>query len=153
MIKTLRKELLLIVAVAAVFLSLSYAIGFVTDRSPKMVELPTAFLSGERAPKPQSTTVRVWSKPTFEKTAVLNSTSLKAPAKMQADNNGNLFVLDWSDLRVKEFSPDGKPQRAFGEEIGKPDAFINTTGFALDSRVNLWVCDLKQQNIGVLKID
>lgn len=153
MIKTLRKDLLLILAVAAVFLSLSYAIGFVTDRSPKMVELSTAFLSGERAPKPQPTTVRVWSKPTFEKTAVLNSTSLKAPAKMQADNNGNIFVLDWSDLRVKEFSPDGKPQRAFGEEIGKPDAFINPTGFALDSRGNLWVCDLKQQHIGVLNSD
>ena len=44
MIKTLRKDLLLIVAVAAVFVSLSYAIGFVTDRSPKTVELPTAFL-------------------------------------------------------------------------------------------------------------
>jgi len=153
MFKTLRKDLLLILAVAAVFLSLSYAIGFVTDRSAKMVELPTAFLSGERAPKPQPTTVRVWTKPTFEKTAVLNSTSLKAPEKMQADNNGNLFVLDWSDLRVKEFSPDGKLVRAFGEEAGSPGAFVNPTGFALDSDGNLWVCDLKQQRIGVLNRD
>jgi len=153
MIKTLRKDLLLILAVAAVFLSLSYAIGFVTDRSPKMVELPTAFLSGERAPKAQPTTVRVWRKPTFEKTAILNSTSLKAPAKMGADNSGNILVLDWSDLRVKEFSPDGKLLRAFGEEVGKPGAFVNPTGFAMDSGGNLWVCDLKQQRIGVFNTD
>lgn len=153
MIKTLRKDLLLIFAVAAVFLSLSYAIGFVTDRSPKMAEVPTAFLSGERAPKPQSTTARVWTKPTFEKTAVLNSTSLKAPEKMQADNNGNLFVIDWSDLRVKEFSPDGKLVKAFGEEVGNPGAFVNPTGFAMDSGGNLWVCDLKQQRIAVLNKD
>lgn len=153
MLKFLRKDLLLILAVAAVFLSLSYAIGSVTDRSPKTVELQTAFLSGERAPKAQPTTVRVWRKPTFEKAAVLNSTSLKAPAKMGADNSGNLIVLDWSDLRVKEFSPDGKLLRAFGEEVGKPGAFINPTGFALDSGGNLWVCDLKQQQIEVLNSD
>ena len=153
MIKTLRKDLLLILAVGAVFLSLSYAIGFVTDRSPKMAEVPTAFLSGERAPKPQPNTVRVWTKPTFEKTAVLNSTSLKAPEKMQADNNGNIFVIDWSDLRVKEFSPEGKLLKTFGEETGSPDAFVNPTGFSVDSGGNLWVCDLKQQRIGVLNKD
>lgn len=153
MLKFLRKDLLLILAVAAVFLSLSYAIGFVTDRSPKTVELPTAFLSGERAPKAQPTTVRVWRKPAFKKTAVLNSTSLKAPAKMGADNSGNILVLDWSDLRVKEFSPDGKLLRAFGEEMGKPGAFVNPTGFAMDSGGNLWVCDLKQERIGVFNAD
>lgn len=153
MLKFLRKDLLLILAVAAVFLSLSYAIGFVTDRPPKMVELQTAFLSGERAPKAQPTAVRVWRKPAFEKIAVLNSKSLKDPAMMRAENSVNIFVLDWSDLRVKEFSPDGKLLRAFGEEAGSPDAFINPTGFAMDSGGNLWVCDLKQQRIGVFNTD
>jgi hypothetical protein len=153
MFNTLRKDFLLIIAVAAVFVSLSYAIGFVTDRSLKTVELPTAFLSGERAPKAQPTTVRVWRKPTFEKTAVLNSTSAKAPAKMEADNSGNIFVLDWSDLRIKQFSPDGKLLKAFGEEVGKPGAFINPTGFAMDSGGNMWVCDLKQQGIRVINSD
>src|SRR4051794_18882569 len=112
MIKTLRKDLLLILAVAAVFLSLSYAIGFATDRPPKTVELETAFVSGAR-PTAQPTTLRVWRKPTFEKAAVLNATSLKDPVKMLAENSVNIFVLDWSDLRVKEFSPDGKLLRAF----------------------------------------
>jgi hypothetical protein len=152
MFKVLRKEFLFILAVAAVFLSLSYAIGFVADRTPKTVELQTAFLSGAR-PNPQPTTVRVWRTPAWEKTAVLNSTSLKNPEKMQANSNGDILVLDWADLRVKEFSPDGKLLRAFGEELGKPGAFENPTGFALDSRGNMWVCDLKQQRIGVLNTD
>jgi hypothetical protein len=152
MIKIFRKDLLLILAVAAVFLSLSYALGFVTNRSPKTVELPTAFLAGG-APQAQSTTVRVWRNPTFEKAAVLNSRSLKDPLKMLAENSVNIFVLDWSDLRVKEFSPEGKLIRAFGEEVGSPDAFANPTGFALDSGGNLWVCDMKQKRIGVFNTD
>ena len=150
MFKNLRKDLLFILALAAVFVSLSYAIGFVTNRTPKMVELQTAFLSGA-APKAQPATARVWRKPAFEKTAVLNS--LKAPAKMGAENGGNVLVLDWSDLRVKEFSPDGKFLKVFGEEIGKPDAFINPTGFAMDSSGKLWVCDLKQKRIEVFNPD
>src|SRR6185503_3344524 len=153
MFKILRKDLLFILSVAAVFLSLSYAIGFVTDRSPKTVELPTAFLSGERAPKAQATTLRVWRTPTFEKAAVINSACLKAPAMMHAENSTNILVLDWSDFRVKEFSPVGKLLRAFGEEIGSPDSFMNPTGFAQDSGGNVWVCDLKQQRIGVLNAD
>jgi NHL repeat-containing protein len=152
MIRTLRKDLLLILAVAAVFLSLSYAIGFVTDRSPATVELETAFLSGAR-PQAQPTTVRVWRKPVFEKIAVLNSKSLKDPAKMRAENSVNIFVLDWSDLRIKEFSPDGKLVRAFGEEAGRPSSLENPTGFSLDSGGNLWVCDLKQHRIGVFNAD
>jgi hypothetical protein len=152
MFKILRKDLLLILAGAAVFLSLSYAIGFVTDRSRETVELQPAFLAGER-PKAQPNTVRRWRKPSFEKIAVLNSTILKAPEKMLAANNANIFVLDWSDLRVKEFSPEGKLLRTFGEVVGSPDAFLNPTGFALDSAGNLWVCDIKQQRIGVLNTD
>lgn len=152
MIKALRKDFLLILAVAAVFLSLSYAIGFVTDRSAKTVDVQTAFLSGA-TPKAQPTAVRVWRKPSFEKAAVLNSTSLKDPAKMLAQNSVNIFVLDWSDLRVKEFSPDGKLVRAFGEAAGSPSAFANPTGFALDSSGSMWVCDLKQHRIGVLNAD
>jgi len=153
MFRILRKDFLFILAVAAVFLSLSYAIGVVTDRSPKTVELQTALLSGDRAPKAQPTTVRDWRKPAFEKTAVLSSTNLKAPAKMGTNNSGNIFVLDWSDFRVKVFSPDGKLLRAFGEEEGSPAAFVNPTGFAMDSGGNLWMCDMKQKRIRVFNTD
>ena len=152
MIKTLRKDFLLILAVAAVFLSLSYAIGFVTNRSAKAVDVETAFLSG-RAPVAQPTNSRVWRKPTFEKIAVLDRTGLTDPVKMKAENTANIFVLDWSDLRVKEFSPEGKLLRAFGEKAGSPGSFKNPTDFAHDSGGNLWVCDLKQRRIGVLNSD
>jgi hypothetical protein len=153
MIRNLSKDLFLILAVAAVFVSLSYAIGFVTDRPPKAVEMPTAFLSGERAPKAQPTNVRVWRKPSFERATVLSSDSLKMPAKMRAENSGNIFVLDWADLRVKEFSPDGKLIKTFGEELGQPGAFVNPTDFGMDSGGNMWVCDLKQRRIGVFNSD
>jgi len=148
MFKILRRDLLFIVAVAAVFLSLSYAIGFVTDRSTNAVEMETAFRNGQR-PAAQPTTARLWRKASFEKLAVLNSRSLKDPAKMQVENSADIFVLDWSDLLVKEFSPDGKLVRAFGKE----GVFANPTGFALDSGGNMWVCDLKLDRVGIFNVD
>src|ERR1051325_1456678 len=152
MSKALRKDFLLILAVAAVFLSLSYAIGFVTDRGPKAVELETAFLNGVH-PLPQPTRVRVWRKPSFEQIAVLNSRSLKDPKKLRAENSANIFALDWSDLRVKEFSPDGKLLRTFGEGADSPNAVANPTGFALDSGGNMWMCDFKTERVGIFNGD
>lgn len=152
MSKTLRKDFLLIFAAAAVFASLSYAIGFVTDRPGKTVELGTAFLSGVH-PLPQPTKTRVWHTPAFEKIAVLNSKTLKDPKKLRSENGPNLFALDWSDLRVKEFSPDGKLLRTFGESADSPDGFANPTGFALDSGGKMWVCDFKQDRVGIFNSD
>ena len=153
MLKNLRKDLVFILAIAAVFVSLSYAIGFVANRPGKTVEVPVAFLSKEHQPKAQSTSARVWRKPAFEKTAVLNSATLKAPAKMQADNSGNILVLDWKDLGVKQFSPDGKLLKAFVEDADSPDAFENPTGFTLDANGNMWVCDFKKERVGVFNAD
>jgi hypothetical protein len=153
MLNLLRKDLLLILAAAAVFLSLSYAIGFVSERPPKTVELRTAFLSGEHAPKAQPTSGRVWRKPAFEKSMALGSESVKEPTIMRADDRGNIYVLDWSDLRIKKFSLEGKLIEAFGEEMGSPGAFINPTGFSVDSAGNLWVCDPKQQRIRAFSPD
>ena len=115
MLKLLRKDLLLILAVAAVFLSLSYAIGFVTDRTPKTVELETAFLSGERAPKTQPTTTRVWRNPAFEKTAAFDATSLKKPVRMQAENSVNI-----TDVNTRVIGENDEPVYAMLLEVTLP---------------------------------
>ena len=153
MIKSLYKDLLLILAVAAVFLSLSYAIGFVSERPPKAVEMDTAFLSAEYAPKAQPTAGRVWRQLALEKSLTLGSTSVKEPTLIQTDDNDNIYVLDWSDLRIKKFSLDGKLIKAFGEEMGTPGAFINPSAFSVDSAGNVWVCDSKDQRISAFSPD
>lgn len=147
MIDFLRKDLLLIVGVAALCLSLSYAIGYVSERPAKSVELQTNFLSNEVTPIAQSTVGRTWRQFNFEKANAVGSTSVKEPTLMRVDESGNIYVLDWSDLRIKEFSPEGKLFKTFGGEKGTNDAFVNPTGFSIGPAGEIWVCDPRQQRI------
>jgi hypothetical protein len=151
MLDFLRKDLTLILAVAAVVLSLSYAIGYVSERKPETVELEAHFL-GEQAPKAQHTAERVWKEPAFEKMFAIDSASVKEPMILQVDSAGNPYVLDWSDFKVKQFSLDGKMLRAFGDETGR-DPFVNPTAFSIDGSGNVWVADPQQQRIKVFNAD
>ena len=151
MLDFLRKDLTLIVAVAAVALSLSYAIGYVSESRPEAVEIETHFPAG-RAPKAQPATERIWKEPTFERVFAVNSAALKKPMIMQVDQAGNPYVLDWSDFKVKQFSLDGKLVKTFGDETGS-DPFTNPTAFSVDASGNVWVVDPQQQRIKVFGSD
>lgn len=143
----LRKDITLILAVAAVALSLSYALGYVSESRPEAVELETHFLGGH-APKAQHTNQRVWKQPAFERSFAVSAPTLKKPLIMEVDNAGNPYVLDWSDFKVKQFSLDGKLLKTFGDETGN-DPFSNPTAFSVDSSGNVWVVDPQQQRIKV----
>jgi hypothetical protein len=147
----LRKDLTLILAVAAVVLSLSYALGYVSESKPEAVELEAHFL-GASAPKPQNTAERVWKEPVLEKLAAVDPAAVKDPLIMQVDNSGLPYVLDWSDFKVKQFSLDGKLQKTFGDETGN-DPFVNPTAFTVDAGGSVWVADPQQQRIKVFGND
>lgn len=154
MLNFLRKDLLLILMVAVVFLSLSYAIGYVSDHSPPTTELQPAFLGGALAPKTQAVAGRVWKDHSFEKSLVLDSAALADPRIVRADDHGNIYVLDWADFKVKMFSPDGKLLKAFGDgkapeggSDGSAGSFINPTAFSVEPDGELWVCDPLQRKI------
>jgi hypothetical protein len=148
MLKFLRKDLLLVLSVAAVFFSLSYALGYVVERPPKTTELQTAFLDGEHAPRIQPAGGRVWRERALERVLTLGPEAVKDPAIVRAGDNDNIYVLDWADLRVKMFSIDGKLLKAFGQEKDTgPDAFANPTGFSVGPGGEVWVCDPRQRRI------
>jgi hypothetical protein len=149
MLEFLRKDLTLILAVAAVVLSLSYAIGYVSEGRPKAVELETHFLDGH-APKAQHTTQRVWKERIFERSFTISSPAVTNPLLMEVDNAGNPYVLDWSDFNVKQFSLDGKLLKTFGDETGR-DPFANPTALSVDSNGNVWVADPRQQRIKLFR--
>lgn len=153
MLKFLRKDLLLVLMVAVVFLSLSYAIGYVSDHSPTTTELQPAFLGGELKPKAQAVAGRVWKDHSFEKSLALDSAALADPRIVRVDDAGNIYVLDWADFKVKMFAPDGKLLKAFGDGKspeggdGTPGSFINPTAFSVKSGGELWICDPLQRKI------
>lgn len=154
MFEFLRKDLILVLAVAAVFVSLSYAIGFVTDRDPTPIETQPAFLEGDRAPKAQSVTTRVWKKHAFEKLLALGKPAVTKPVIVRAADNGDFYVLDWADLRIKMFSPEGNLLRVFGDGKGTgAGGFTNPTSFSIAPNGELWVCDPVQRKITHFQVD
>ena len=67
---------------------------------------------------------------------------LLLPISVRSDTAGNIFVLDWGERKVKEFSPSGTFVRAYGRGAGKgPGAFSNLTDFAIGEDRSVWTCD------------
>ena len=148
MLKFLRRDLLFVLALAAVFLSLSYAINYVSDSKPQAAELQPSFLSGERAPRAQQAAGRVWKEQAFEKTLALGAGAVADPLTVRVGTDGHIYVLDYGDFRIKMFSPAGKLVRAFGAGRGtEAGAFTSPTGFSVRPGGDLWVCDPGQRRI------
>lgn len=148
MLEFLRKDLLLILAVAAVLVSLSYAIGFVTKRPVTYSESQPAFLEGDHAPKAQSSTSRTWKEPSFEKLLVLGAPKVTKPMFVRVADHGEIYILDWADLRIKKFSPDGNLLSVFGDGKGTgAGGFTNPTSFSIAPNGELWVVDPIQRKL------
>jgi hypothetical protein len=80
------------------------------------------------------------------------SHNLFTPRIVEADKYGNVYILDYGDLKVKKFSASGKFSLEFGK--GKdpgPGEFINPTDIKVDDELNLWVSDVG--NVKVVVFD
>ena len=148
MLEFLRKDLMLVLAVALVIVSLSYAIGYVTKNPANNFETQPAFLEGDRAPRPQPVTSRTWKEHSFEKVLTLGSSTVAQPEIVRVASNGEIYVLDWADLRIKRFSPAGNLLSVFGTGKGNGvGTFSNPTSFSVAPNGELWVCDPRRQTI------
>ena len=146
MLEFLRKDLILILAMTAVIVSLSYAIGFVTKSPANNFETQPAFLEHDRAPKAQSATSRIWKEHSFDKMLTLGAAKVTNPEIMRVANSGEVYVLDWADLKIKRFSTAGDLLSVFGSGKGRKEAgaFLNPTDFSITPNGELWVCDPPQ---------
>jgi hypothetical protein len=148
MFKFLRRDLLLVLAAAAVFLALSYAIGSKSEVAQKLTESQVAFLDGDSAPKKQVAAARIWKEYAFEKTLGVDAPTIKKPASLRVESGGEIYLLDWDDLHVKMFSPEGKLLKTFGEGSGRGvGAFVNPTALSVRPNGEVWVCDPRQRRI------
>src|SRR6185295_6857931 len=148
MFEFLRRDLLLILLMVAVFSCLSYAIGHLSKRTPSTNEIQTNFLGGEHTPRAQSHADRVWREASIQKALSLDATLLSTPTIMRSDHEGNIYVLDWADFRIKMFSPDGSLLKVFGQGKGTDTAaFLNPTSFSVSAKEELWVSDPPQRKI------
>jgi hypothetical protein len=148
MFKFLRKDLLLILAVAAVFLAVSYAVGSGSEAPMTRVESEVAFLDGDAAPRRQAAPARVWKEFAFEKTLGLDPPTVQDPSVMRVGGGGEIYLLDWDDFRVRVFSLEGKLLKTFGQGKGTGvGAFVKPTSISVRPDGELWVCDPKLESV------
>jgi len=80
------------------------------------------------------------------------SHNLFTPRIVESDRYGNVYILDYGDLKVKKFSASGKFSLEFGRGKGQgPGEFINPTDIKVDDEFNLWVSDVG--NVKVVVFD
>lgn len=118
-------------------------------RATEPIEIQPTFFSGEsRNNNPsltsQTTKDRLWKPLSLQK--VLSIDGIQEAMDIKDDAEGNTFIFDWGDFRIKKYSKEGKLLATFGNGKGQnPGEFINPTGFALTKDGQVWVCDPKSR--------
>jgi hypothetical protein len=129
------------VAAAALLVAAAAAVAFARRGTP---EYPT--------PAPSGASGRVW-RQTAEATPLrfpASGEALLNPLQAMAGPDGSLYVMDYGDLTIKQFSPAGAPVQKFGRGRGQgPGEFLNPTDFYVGRAGEVRVLDPAQGRIQV----
>jgi sugar lactone lactonase YvrE len=79
----------------------------------------------------------------FQKWGGPESRFFKLPQGIACDKEGNFYVVDESDIKVKKFDSRGNFQSAWGDAGRESKILKNPTGIAIDSEGNAYVTDAK----------
>ena len=109
-------------------------------------KVPELAIAGGQEPVPQEVQSRTLLSVKWENLACFGessgSTMLYGPLRAKARPGDRVLVLDFGDLKIKEFSSRGQLLRTYGKGRGQgPEEFQSITDFELDAMGNLWVSD------------
>lgn len=113
-------------------------------RLPALGEYPSPVASNPRR--------RVWKAAPAARDLVLGThgTSLVHPLNVRVSPDGNLFVMDFGALRIREFTSDGRSVREYGTGEGRgPGELISLTDVAVPNEREVWALDPRGGRITV----
>lgn len=87
---------------------------------------------------------RVFSAPPGRRDLMLGTqgTELLEPLNVQVAPDGNVFVLDFGAMKIREFSPEGRPVRDYGAGRGRgPGEFMSLSDMAVPDDSTVWALD------------
>lgn len=107
--------------------------------------------------KPQKVKGRIWRNVDPRKVFSIyseQSLRLHSLGLVKLDHVQNIYVLDYGDVTVKKFSPDGTFLKRFGGPSGRASGqFVNPTDFSVDGEMNLLICDPKTRMVSLFNGD
>ncbi|OGD27011.1 MAG: hypothetical protein A2V57_03470, partial [Candidatus Aminicenantes bacterium RBG_19FT_COMBO_65_30] len=75
---------------------------------------------------------------------------LNRPQDLKVDAQGNIYVLDWGDVDIKVFSPEGRLLRTIGKKGQGPGEFDVPAYFVLSADGRIFLLSGRQNRISVL---
>ncbi len=75
---------------------------------------------------------------------------LNKPIEMHVDDQGRVYVLDWGDMHIKVYGPDGKFLRTIGHKGQGPGEFLTPAFMALMSDGRICLLDGSQHRVSFL---
>ncbi len=76
------------------------------------------------------------------------------PTTLKVDQEANIFVMDWGDLRIKKYSSNGRLLNVVGKGKGSgPGEFLNPLCFDIAANGSIWVCDSETGRLSVFRHD
>lgn len=75
---------------------------------------------------------------------------LNKPIEMHVDDQGRIYVLDWGDMHIKMYGPDGRFLRTIGRKGQGPGEFVTPAFMALMSDGRICLLDGAQHRISFL---
>lgn len=80
----------------------------------------------------------------------LSEAVLNRPQDLKVDSQGNLYVLDWGDVDIKVFAPDGTPLWTIGRKGQGPGEFDIPAYFTLSADDRIFLLSGRQNQVIVL---
>ncbi len=76
------------------------------------------------------------------------------PTQVAVGPDGRVYVMDYGDMRLRVFTPDGQLQRIVGRGEGQsPGEFGHPIDFAVDARGRIWVLEATTARVTVFAAD
>ena len=77
---------------------------------------------------------------------------LNRPQYLDVDSDGNIYIMDWGDVDIKVFTPEGRLTRTIGRKGQGPGEFDTPASFKISKDNTIFLLSGRQRRISILNL-